>query len=181
MMALRVRRRWRAASAPLLAVAVIAVGVAVLLAVSPLNEMPDTYCQSALRPPGHGVCSHVVARRWHWIVVVLVVAAVLGVVGLLLRRGGPRHSTPSGRALLWVLGVAVVVELGAAAYLTVGMNHELCGSTLSRVDESGVYDSQRPATCAAAYADSRQAAWILGLLGGALLVGASTATIRSAA
>ena len=78
--------RWRALTLPLATLAVFALGVAVLLAFSPLNEMPDTYCQTVLSPPGDDVCSEVVSRRWQWIAVVLAVAGIAAVLAVLVRH-----------------------------------------------------------------------------------------------
>jgi hypothetical protein len=163
--------RWqRAAYLPLATLAVFGVAVAVLLARSPLNEMPDTYCETVLQSPVGG-CAAVAARRWRWIAWVLgfavVLAAAAVVVGRRWRpRGWGRGPMIALRvaALVWML-VAVSLGIAAGSYLTIGVNGGMCGSTLSRVDERGEYNRDHPMLCAPSYAASRAHAWKLGLVG----------------
>lgn len=174
----QVPRVARAAALPLAVLALTGMGLMVLLALSPLNEMPDTYCQTALRPAVGAGCSEVTERRWRWIVCVAAVVAALAVGAWRTRRGvGPLPINRVRGLAAIVLLAGAALALVAAAYLTIGKNHAECGSTLSRVDEHGSYAPDRPKECAPSYAASRRDAWIFGLLslavfgGGAVLNG----------
>lgn len=175
-----VERRWRAVVVPLAVLAFFCVCLAVLLVFSPLNETPDTYCQTVTRPPAGEGCSPVTARRWRWIWWVLALAAVLAVSAWLARRrhGGRRFTRVRGAALVLMLA-AVVLGSVSAAFLTIGKNHDMCGSTLSRVDEHGLYSPDRPKDCAPSYASSRADAWVFGLF--ALAVFAAGAMLEGRA
>lgn len=167
-------RRLHALVLPLATLSLFLVGLAVLLSFSPLNEMPDTYCQTVLHPPSGSGCSDVLSRRWHWIAVVLVSAAVFAALAVFtLRRAGRLRMSGARAAAAALMLTAIALGLTAGSYLTVGKNHEQCGSTLSRVDEHGTYSPDRPLACAASYADSRFHAWTFGLLGLAVFLMAS--------
>ena len=170
----RAVRRLHAFVLPLATLSVFLVGLAALLSFSPLNEMPDTYCQTVLHPPSGSGCSDVLSRRWHWIAVVLGPAAVLAALAVFTRRrAGPLRMSGARAAAAALMLTAIALGLTAGSYLTVGKNHEMCGSTLSRVDEHGTYSPDRPLECAASYADSRFNAWTFGLLGLAVFLLAS--------
>jgi len=145
--------------------ALFGVGLAVLLAFSPLSETPDTYCQTVLRPTSGEACSPVISRRWLWIGWVLAAAIVLAVSAWWFRRrAGARRFTPGRLVGALLMFAAIGLASVGAGYLTIGENQDECGSTLSRVDEHGAYAPDRPKECAPSYAASRRAAWILGLV-----------------
>ena len=145
--------------------ALFGAGLATLLLLSPLNETPDTYCQTALRPASVDPCSDAVTRRWQWIGWVAAAAIVLAVLAWWLhRRSDRRPITPSRVIASALMLVGVGLAIVAAAYLTIGENQDQCGSTLSRVDEDGVYAPDRPKECAPSYASSQRVAWITGLV-----------------
>jgi len=143
------------------ALTVFAFGLALLLSLTPLWETPDTSCKTVWTAPPD--CSEIVTRREHWIVIVV----GLGVLTLCLaivtwrRRARLRKASPLVPTLM-LLGV--LVGLGGAAYLTIGDNYSMCGSTLSRVDPFGDYDPGRPHDCASSYSHSRTTAWLLGAI-----------------
>jgi hypothetical protein len=163
--------------APLVTLILFAVALAVLLALSPLWELPDTYCQTVLRPPKGDGCAQVTSRRWHWIVVVLFGAAVLTVVAVLARRRSTGAAT-AAPVQVGLLLCAFAVGLVGAAFLTIGRNHDQCGSTLSRIDPYGSYAPARPALCARSYAASRHDAWICAGVAGAALAAATALGVR---
>lgn len=179
--------RWqRAAYLPLATLAVFGIAVAFLLARSPLNEMPDTYCETVFDPASGG-CTAVVARRLRWIGWVVGLSVLLAVASAVVgRRWGPRRS---GRRPMTVLRVAawatmlaaVVLGVAAASYLTIGVNGGMCGSTLSRVDPHGSYSADHPRLCAPSYAASHAKARTRGLLGFAALVVGTVAEARDGA
>lgn len=180
------RRLLSSAFLPLLALASTSLLVGVLLAVTPLNELPDTYCQRLVSPPGGSGCDAVTARRLHWVIVVAVVALLaiaLTVAAARSRRSAYRGSaSPHDRvrrgvnrriAAAVLTLVAVELAMVGAAFLTVGLEHDTCGSTLSRVDPEGSYSPDRPIFCAPSYARSRAAAWWAGGLAVTALAGAT--------
>jgi hypothetical protein len=155
----------RALFVALTSLALFAVAVAVLLAFTPLNELPDTYCQSVAHAPiGGDGCTDVLARRRHWIAVMAVIALVLAAGAVTARRLRGRRRLSRARVVgVGLFVVSGVLGLVAAAYLTIGIDHEMCGSTLSRVDPQGSYSPDRPPYCAPRYAASRADAWGTGL------------------
>ncbi|HZC73689.1 MAG TPA: hypothetical protein VE442_23560 [Jatrophihabitans sp.] len=175
-------QRWLRVAFPLLAtLSGLFLGVAVLLALSPLNELPDTACQTVLDPPHGAGCSDIISRRWHWIAWILVAAVVLAVLAALARRRGLRRMNAARLAAVALMLASVGLGLTAGWYLTVGKNSDDCGSTLSRVDEHGDYSPDRPKMCASSYADSRAAAWTFGLLGLAVFLTAGGIEVREEA
>ncbi len=168
-------RRW---PAPLVALGLGALALAVLLAITPLWELPDTFCQYVVDPPSGAGCQDVQARRQHWIAWVLVAAFVVFLTARMIAR---RTVPPAGRpprVARWLLVVAVALALGAATFLTYGRGHEFCGSTLSRVDPDGVYSPGKPAACEPSYAASRSDARVLGI--SALVVFSGATVLRGA-
>jgi hypothetical protein len=192
------RRVLSSAFLPLLALGSTALLVGVLLAVTPLNETPDTYCERLTSPPVGSGCDAVTTRRLHWVIVAAVVALLAIALTVAAARSRvaaarPRRAihldraTPHDRATRPVnrriaaavlTCAAVALATVAAGFLTIGLDHDMCGSTLSRVDPDGSYAPDRPVLCAPSYADSRAAAWWAGGLAVTALVGA-TALDRS--
>ena len=151
----------------LLTVVVFCAALECLLIFTPLWELPDTYCQTAVNPPAGDGCSVVTTRRWHWIIVVALLAIALLGLALVVRR--KRHEVRRRQAAASAIAagiclLSVALASIAAAYLLIGKNSEMCGSTLSRVDPQGLYSPDRPKICAASYAASRHAALVDGLL-----------------
>ena len=97
-------------------------GAAVVLSV---KRDPDTYCQTVLHPPSGSGCSDVLSRRWHWIAVVLVSAAVFAALAVFtLRRAGRLWMSGARAAPAALMLTAIALGLTAGSYLTVGKNHE---------------------------------------------------------
>jgi hypothetical protein len=170
-------------SAPVLALALLCVALAVVLAVTPLWETPDTYCERIItHPSGHGgagECLSIAGRRKEWIALIIGVGLLLFVVSAFLRRVQVKHAE-TGRRWVAVGLMAATVGFGTTAgvYLTYGHGHDSCGSTLSRIDPRGEYFRGTPEGCAPFYSASRLDATIFGCLAfGAWALGTVT-TVR---
>lgn len=166
---------------PLLALAVLSTAVAVLLTLSPLNGLPDTYCQTVLSPPAGVGCSPVISHRWHLIALALVGALAFAAMAFVAGRASERSLFSRTGAPAIALAVAgVMLGLVAATYLAIGTNNDACGSILSKVDEHGSYAPDRPALCAPSYHAAWSAAGSTGALGFVALTGATALEMAAA-
>lgn len=156
---------------PAFTLAVLSLAVALLLVFSPLYGLPDTSCQNVVTQPAGGGCSAQISHRWHLIAMAVAVAAVLALAGFLARGRRSRPTvSPARRVALGLAAASVMLGLGAAASLSIGMDNNDCGSVLSKLDQYGSYSLDRPAMCAPSYQQAWRTAWTTGALGVAALV-----------
>jgi hypothetical protein len=162
---------------PLVACALLCLGIAILLSVAPLWETADTYCQTVVSPTNG--CPDVLSRRRHWVFAVLAVGLIFAFLAVVARRGRGRRSIDIRRMLnTAILLTAVGLGIGSGAFLVVGSSNDYCGSTLSRLDDDSSYDSARHQNCAPTLAADRQDAWVLALIALAVFSGASWSQVR---
>jgi hypothetical protein len=108
------------------------------------------------------------------VAVASVAALGLCVAGLLARGNSSWTVAASARLVaLGLLAAGVILGFVAACYLAIGTNNSACGSVLSKLDEHGLYDPDRPNRCAPSYNAEWRGALIAGAAGLVAVAGAT--------